>query len=59
MVVTRCSIVQRDLNGHTVVSKTVKEGETPTDRLLNMLLCKDIILTEGDVIAVETEEVLL
>ena len=49
-------IVQRNAAGKVIAEKIIKKGETPSDKLLNMLLCKDIVLIEGDSIAVEVEE---
>lgn len=50
-------IVQRNKAGKAIARRVIKSGESPTDVLLNMLLCKDIVLLDGDSIAVESEDV--
>lgn len=49
-------IVQRNVIGKVIAEKIIKKGETPNDKLLNMLLYKDIVLVEGDSITIEVEE---
>lgn len=48
-------LVHRNKDGKVILEKIVKRSESPSDRLLNMLLCKDIVLIEGDTITVEEE----
>jgi len=48
-------LVHRNKDGKVLVEKIVKRSESPSDMLLSMLLCKDIVLIEGDTVAVEEE----
>lgn len=48
-------LVHRNKDGKVLLEKIVKRGESPSDRLLNLLLNKDIVLIEGDTVTVEEE----
>ena len=52
----KLKIVHRNRDGRVFRSQLVKDSESASDRLLNMLLSKDIVLLEGDTVTVEVVE---
>lgn len=52
---TKQTIVQYNKDGRVIRQIPVKTNETPSDRLLNALLNKDIVLIDGDTVSVEAE----
>lgn len=52
----KLKIVHRNRDGRIFRSQLVKDSESASDRLMNMLLSKDIVLLEGDTVTVEVVE---